>query len=45
MRAIAFYYERDYDRAWEDLRKAESLGWKISPNFLQNLQKASGRDK
>ena len=36
---------KDYDGAWEDVHKAESLGYKIDPDFLNALKNASGREK
>lgn len=42
-RAKSYYYKRQYDEAWEDLYKAKGLECKIEKEFLQELQKASGR--
>ncbi len=44
-RAVAFYFKKAYDQAWEDVRKAQSLGYKINPEFLEALRKTSGREK
>jgi tetratricopeptide (TPR) repeat protein len=44
-RAVAFFTKKAYDRAWEDVRKAQSLGFKVPPGFLADLCKASGREK
>ena len=30
---------------WEDMYKADSLGYKVNPKFLDALKKASCRDK
>lgn len=42
-RAKSYYYKREYDKACEDLYGAKRLGYKTEPEFLQELQKASGR--
>ena len=44
-RAVAYFYKKDYDRCWKDVHKAESLGYKFSPDFIKSLKKASGREK
>jgi len=36
---------KDYDGVWEDVHKAESLGVKIDPDFLNALKNVSGREK
>ena len=42
-RAIAYYFKKEYDKAWEDVRKAKNLGYQIPIKFLDDLRKASGR--
>jgi tetratricopeptide (TPR) repeat protein len=44
-RALCFYSKKEYGRAWEDVRKAQSLGGKIAPKFLEDLRRASGRER
>ena len=45
-RAFAYcHFKREYDKAWEDVHKAESLGQEIRPGFLKTLRKDSGRKK
>jgi len=44
-RGRAYYFKGEYDKSWEDIKKAQDLGYKISPNFLDDLRKASGRQK
>ena len=46
-RGHAYYRKKDYDKAWNDVHKAEEIGFgiKISPQFLKALRKASGREK
>ena len=35
----------DDDIAWEDVHKAQILGYQVHPGFLQALRKASGRQE
>ncbi len=45
-RAGAYYSLQEYDKAWNDVHKAESLGYQdILRGFIKDLKKASGRDK
>ncbi|MDD5130537.1 MAG: tetratricopeptide repeat protein [Candidatus Omnitrophica bacterium] len=44
-RALAYYYKQDFDNTWNDVHKAETLGFIVNPGFLADLKKASGRDK
>jgi len=44
-RWLAYYHKGDYDRAWEDVHKVETLGGKVPPDLLEELKKASGREK
>jgi len=44
-RAMAYYREGEYDRAWEDVHKAQSLGFQVRPGFLKSLREASGRER
>ena len=44
-RAISYYFKKEYDRAWEDVHKAQSLGMEIHPGFIEALRKASGRQR
>lgn len=37
-RGLAYYF-----KFWEDIKKAQELGYKIPPNFLDDLRKASER--
>ena len=45
VRARVHFLSRDYDKAWQDVKKAEELGGKTEPQFLDDLKKSSGRDK
>jgi tetratricopeptide (TPR) repeat protein len=40
-RAAAYFFKKEYDKAWEDVRKAESLGHKINPDLARGLKKVS----
>ncbi len=44
-RAGTFFSKKEYDRSWEDVYKAEALGHKLKEKFIENLKKASGREK
>lgn len=44
-RAFAYYFIKEYDKAWSDVHKAEALKFYVFPEFLESLKKASGRDK
>jgi tetratricopeptide (TPR) repeat protein len=42
-RGKAYLAKKEYDKSWEDVRKIKSFGYDLEPDFLQALQKASGR--
>ena len=42
-RGVAYYYKKEYDKAWEDVHKAQGLGYQVPPEFLKALREASGR--
>jgi len=44
-RGIAYYSRKEYDKAWDDVYKAQGLGFQIHPGFLKLLREASGREK
>ncbi|MFA5090730.1 MAG: tetratricopeptide repeat protein [Candidatus Omnitrophota bacterium] len=44
-RAVAYFHNKQYDKAWEDIHKAQALGGVIDSDFLGRLKKASGREK
>jgi len=39
----AYYFQREYEKSWKDVEKAQYLGQRIDPKFLDDLRKASGR--
>ena len=43
-RAIAYFHKNDYEKCWQDVRKAESLGLEFSSNFIEALKKSSKRE-
>jgi tetratricopeptide (TPR) repeat protein len=43
-RALVYYYEKEYDKAWADAHKIEELGYPVEPEFLKMLKEASGRE-
>ncbi len=44
-RAVTYYYQGEDDKAWEDVHKAQSLGYQFAPKFLKALREASGRQE
>jgi len=44
-RGVCYYSQKQYDKSWEDVNKAQGLGLTIPPEFLNGLIKASGRGK
>ena len=44
-RGIAYYFKREYEKSWKDIEKAQSLACQINPKFLDDLRKASGRER
>ena len=44
-RAVCCFYKKEYDNAWNNVKKAQALGYQIHPKFLKMLREASGRDK
>ncbi|MCR4319133.1 MAG: tetratricopeptide repeat protein [Candidatus Brocadiaceae bacterium] len=45
IRAMAYYLKKEYDKAWEDVHKAQDLGLQVRYRLLKDLRQASGRDK
>jgi len=44
-RGNAYYYQKEYDKSWDDIKKVQDLGYQVPPKFLDDLRKASGRAK
>lgn len=45
IRARIYLMANDFDNAWADIHKVESLGGVINPEMLKQLKRASGREK
>jgi len=45
LRAVTYYYQGEDAKAWEDVHKAQSLGYQCTPEFLKALREASGRQR
>ena len=44
-RGKSYYFRGEYDKSWEDIKKAQDLGYKIPAEFLNDLRRASGRNQ
>ena len=42
-RAVAWFFKKDYDKAWADVRRCRQVGGTPNPRFIEALRKASGR--
>ena len=42
-RAVNYFFKKDYASSWDDIHRAEELGLKSHPDFIQQLKKASGK--
>jgi tetratricopeptide (TPR) repeat protein len=45
LRGLAYYFKGEYDKAWVDVHKVKSLGYRFPPGFLKALREASGRQE
>jgi tetratricopeptide (TPR) repeat protein len=45
LRAVSYCSNKEYEKAWQDLHKAEDYGYPLEPEFLERLKKESGREK
>ena len=43
--ALAHYSEKEYSKSFDDVTKAQELGHSVRPKFLDELRKASRRQK
>jgi tetratricopeptide (TPR) repeat protein len=43
-RGKGYYFRGEYDKSWEDIKKAQNLGYKIPAEFLEGLRRASDRN-
>ena len=44
-RAIVYYFTKDYDKSWSDIKKTKELGGEVYEGFIQRLSKTSGRNE
>ena len=44
-RAVMNFEKQDYARSWEDVHRAQMLGYKVNPEFMEQLKKLSGKEK
>jgi len=44
-RAATYCAKKEYNKAWQDVHNAEKLGYKVDPDFLIDLKKASGKEE
>jgi len=44
-RGRGYYFRGEYNKSWEDIKKAQDLSYKIPAEFLDDLRRASGRNK
>jgi tetratricopeptide (TPR) repeat protein len=42
---ICYYNQKQYEKSWENLQKAKSLGMTISSDLMDDLRRATGREK
>jgi tetratricopeptide (TPR) repeat protein len=42
-RAVTYFENYEFDKAGDDVNKAQNLGWEIHPGFLQDLRNASDK--
>jgi tetratricopeptide (TPR) repeat protein len=43
--AVSHFIQKEYDQCWDELDRLQSMKYTISPAFLADLKKASGREK
>jgi len=44
-RAVVYYEIGEYEKAWNDVRRAQTLAHTVDPLFLKKLREASGRQE
>jgi protein O-mannosyl-transferase len=42
-RAVVYFKKQEYTKSWEDVYRAQILGYKVHPEFIEQLKKASGK--
>jgi Flp pilus assembly protein TadD len=43
--AVAYFLKNEYSLSWEYLQKAASLGYKVNPQFVEDIKKALVRER
>jgi tetratricopeptide (TPR) repeat protein len=44
-RGLCYFFKKVYDKSWEDVHRAEQMGYTVDPQFVAELKKVSGREK
>lgn len=44
-RAEIYFDKKQYDKCWDDVHKAEALGYKVIPYLIEDLKKVTGRER
>lgn len=44
-RAAAYSSRKEYDKAWEDIQEAKSLGYEVDPEFWEALRKTAEKEE
>ena len=44
-RGLVYYNKGEYDKAWQDAHKAQSLGYQVPPEFLRLLSEVSQQNR
>ena len=44
-RGLVYYNKGEYDKAWQDVHKAQSLGYQVPPEFLKLLSEVSQQNR
>jgi len=44
-RGLVYYNKGEYDKAWQDVHKAQSLGYHVPPEFIRLLSEVSQKNR
>ena len=44
-RGLVYYNKGEYDKAWQDVHRAQSLGYQVPPEFLKLLSETSQKNQ
>lgn len=44
-RAVAYFINKQYDKSWDDVHRAQALDYVVDPDFIEDLKMASRREK